>query len=74
MVGASNAVPRTEVHKTMMTGINFHEIHTKRDSSMPTSGMYNATLPEHPPTEFATYRETTYGKFFESDPEVRAGG
>ena len=57
-----------EMRKTMMSGVNFHEIHTKRDSRAPTSGTYNSTLPAHPPTEFATYRETTYGKFFEADP------
>lgn len=64
-----------DIHKTMMSGVNFHEIHTGRDSSAPTTGLYNATLPSHPPTEFATYRETTYGKFFEADPtESRVNG
>ena len=69
-IGGSQAEAHRFVHKTMMTGVNFHEIHTKRDSSAPTMGSYNATLPAHPPTEFATYRETTYGKFYESDPDV----
>jgi hypothetical protein len=40
----------SDVKKTMMGGVNFHEIHTKRDSSAPTTGAYNATLPAHPAT------------------------
>ena len=73
-IGGTYDEPRKEVKKTMLAGGNFHEIHVNRNSSLPAKG-YNATLPSHPDTEFATYRETTYGKFFESDPaDAKANG
>ena len=56
-----------KAYKGMVSANNFHEIHTVRTTAAPEKG-FGATIPAHPATEFAVYKETTYKTFHEDQP------
>lgn len=61
------AEPIMKAHKMMVSGDNFHEIHTVRTTAAPEKG-FGSTLPHHPSTEFEVHRQTTYKAKLEEEP------